>query len=162
VKRTETEHKLELTTPSDREIVMKRVFAAPLASVFDAFTRPELIRRWLLGPDGWSMPVCNVDLNVGGSFRYTWRNDADGREFGIDGVYREIVPNDRIVHVEKMDGFPGEALVTTTFVEDDGLTTVTLLIAYESSEIRDGALGSGMDRGVATSYDRLAAILGQT
>jgi uncharacterized protein YndB with AHSA1/START domain len=156
---TEAEHALEVTTPSAREIVMTRVFAAPRDLVFDAFTKPEVIRRWLLGPDGWSMPVCDVDLRVGGTLRYEWRNDADGRQFGTGGVYREIARPARVVHAERMDGAPGEALVETAFTERDGATTVTMTILYESREIRDMALESGMAGGVGMSFDRLAGIL---
>ncbi len=82
---------LEITTPSDREIVMTRVFDAPRDLVFDAYTKPELLKRWLLGPRGWSMPVCEIDLRVGGAYRYVWRRDPDGNEMGMGGVYREIV-----------------------------------------------------------------------
>ena len=158
MKQTETQHTLEVTTPTQREIVLARVLDAPRALVFDAFTKPELLKRWLLGPDGWSMPICDLDLKPGGAFRYEWRNDEDGMQFGVGGVYREIVRPERIVHVEKMDGCPGEALITTTFVESDGSTTVTMTCFYESREIRDMALGSGMEKGVAKSYERLAEL----
>lgn len=163
MKPTETKHELELTTPSDREIVMTRVFDAPSTLVFDAFTKPELIRRWLLGADGWSMPVCDVDLRAGGTFRYTWRNDADGKEFGMGGVYREVRRPERTVHAERFDEawYAGEALVTTAFLEQHGSTTVTMTILYESCEARDMAHESGMERGVAASYDRLADLLNQ-
>ena len=91
---------LAIATPSDCEIVMTRVMRAPRALVFDAFTKPEMIKRWLLGPDGWSMPVCDVDLRVGGTFHYVWHNDSDDNEFGLHGAYREIMPHERIVHAE--------------------------------------------------------------
>src|SRR5882757_3458873 len=94
--------RLEVTTPTDREIVMTRVFSAPRRLVFDALTKPELVRRWLLGPDGWSMPVCEIDLRVGGSLHYVWRH-ADGREMGMHGVFREIAQPDRFVHTEIFD-----------------------------------------------------------
>src|SRR5262245_49332205 len=93
---------LQVTTPTEREIVMTRVFNASRGLVFDALTKPELIRRWLLGPDGWSMPVCEVDLRVGGSLRYVWRNAA-GQEMGMRGVFREIVRPARLVHTEVFD-----------------------------------------------------------
>lgn len=158
-----TQHQLQVTTPSDREIAMARVFDAPRKLIFEAFTRPALIRRWLLGPDGWSMPTCDVDLRPGGRFHYVWRNDSDGSEFGISGTYREVDDPTRIVHVERFDGpmDSGEAQVTTTFDERAGSTTVTILMLCESKEARDGALDSGMDSGVAKSYDRLEEILGQ-
>ena len=164
MKPTQAKYELELTTPTDLEVKMTRLFDAPRALVFDAFTKPELLKRWLLGPDGWSMPTCDVDLRVGGAYRYVWRNDTDGREFGVGGVYREIVRPERIVHIEKFDEawYPGEAIVTTTFVEDNGSTTVTMTNRFESRAGRDEALNSGMESGVAASYDRLAEILDQT
>jgi uncharacterized protein YndB with AHSA1/START domain len=158
----QSKYALEVTTPTDLEIVMKRSFAAPRDRVFDAFTKPELIQRWLLGPDGWSMPVCEVDLKAGGSYRYRWRSDSgDGHEFGVSGTYLEIVRPERLVHAERFDDawYPGEALVTTTFSEHADSTTVTMRIRYESREARDIAIQSGMDGGVAKSYDRLSLLL---
>jgi uncharacterized protein YndB with AHSA1/START domain len=152
---------MELTTPSELEIRMTRVFDAPRNLVFDAFTKPELIQRWLLGPDGWVMPVCEVDLRVGGTFHYVWRNDAEDREFGLHGTYREIDAPSRIVHVENFDQswYPDDATVTTLFTEQDGATLVSMTILAASSEARDTALASGMDKGVARSFDRLAEVL---
>jgi uncharacterized protein YndB with AHSA1/START domain len=151
---------LKMTAPRDREIVMIRVFDAPRTLVFDAFTKPELVKRWLLGPPGWSMPVCEIDLKVGGAYRYVWRH-ADGREMGMGGVYREIVPQERLVCTELFDEawYPGEALITTTLAEKDGRTTLTTTMLYVSREARDSVLKSGMERGVAASYDRLAELL---
>lgn len=160
MKPTQTKHALEVTTPSDREVVMVRAFDAPRELMFDAFTKPELVRRWLLGPDGWEMPVCEIDLKVGGAFHYVWRNAADARESGIGGAYREIARPGRIVHVEMFDGAPGEAVVTTAFVEREGTTKVTLTCLYESRDARDEAVESGMTSGVATSYDRLEEVVG--
>src|SRR6267143_1460851 len=94
--------KLQITTPTDREIAMTRVFDAPRRLVYDALTRPELVKRWLGVFGGWSLDVCEIDLKVGGKYRYVWCN-ADGREMGMGGVYREIVPNERIVNTEKFD-----------------------------------------------------------
>jgi uncharacterized protein YndB with AHSA1/START domain len=144
----------------DREIVMTRVFNATPDLLFDALTKPELVKRWLLGPPGWSMPVCEIDLKVGGKFRYVWRNE-DGREMGMGGNYREIVRPDRIVHIEKFDEawYPGEAVITTTLVEKDGSTTLTTTMLMESGEARDAVLESGMESGVVVSYDRLEEIL---
>jgi uncharacterized protein YndB with AHSA1/START domain len=152
---------LQVTTPDDRNIAMTRVFDAPRALVFDAFTKPGLIRRWLLGPSGWSMPVCEVDLKVGGAFRYVWRNDADGSEMGMRGVYREITPPERIVHEESFDQawYPGAALVTTTLTERSGRTTMVVNIQYDSREARDVVLRSPMEQGAEQSYDRLASVL---
>lgn len=151
---------LTLTTPTEREIVLTRVLEAPRHLVFDAFTKPELIRRWLLGPPGWSMPVCEIDLRVGGAYRYVWRG-ADGTEMGVSGVYREIAPPERLVTTEVFDQawYPGETLVTTSLIERDGRTTLTTTVLYESREARDTALRSDMEKGVAASYDRLAELL---
>src|SRR5512147_171033 len=124
---------LRITTPSDQEIAMTRVFDAPRHLVFHAFTKPELVKRWLLGPDGWSMPVCEIDLKVGGKYRYQWRRDKDGMTMATGGEFREIVENQRIVHTEKFDDpwYEGEAVVTTSFDERDGKTTVSMTIHYD-------------------------------
>jgi uncharacterized protein YndB with AHSA1/START domain len=153
---------LKVTTPSDREIAMTRAFDAPRELVFDAFTKPELVQRWLLGPPGWSMPVCEIDLKAGGTYRYVWRRDDDGTEMGMGGVYREIAAPERIVHTEKFDDpwYTGEALVTTVFAEKGGRTTVTQTMLLESREARDAVLATGMESGVVASYDRLAELLG--
>jgi len=151
---------LTLTTRGDREIVMTRVFDAPRTLVFDAWTKPELLKRWLHGPEGWLLPVCEIDLRVGGSFRYLWRH-TNGNEMGMRGVYREIVAPERIVATEKFDEpwYPGEAVGTIVFQERDGQTTLTQTLLYESRAARDGVLKSPMEGGVAQSYNRLAELL---
>ena len=152
---------LQVTTPSDREIAMTRVFDAPRHLVFEALTKPELVQRWLLGPEGWSMPVCEIDLEVGGAYRYVWRRDKDGSEMAMGGVFREVDRPERLVATEKFDEawYPGEAVSTTVLVEEDGRTTLTQTTLYQSREARDGVLKSGMESGVAASYDRLAELL---
>ncbi len=152
---------LQVTTPGDREIAMTRLFDAPRSLVFDALTQPERVKRWLLGPPGWSMPICEIDPRVGGAYRYVWRHDDDGTEMGMRGTFREVFPQERLVVTEKFDEswYPGEALVTTVLVERHGVTTLTLTILYESREARDIALKTPMEKGVAASYDRLAALL---
>ena len=142
---------LQVTKSGDREVVIARIFDAPRALVFDAFTKPDLVKRWLLGPPGWSMPVCEIDLKVGGRFRYVWRNEARGKDMGVGGAYREIVPPERIVHTELFDEdwTGGETLVTTIFTEEGGKTTVTMTVRYSSAEAREAALGTGMTRGMA-------------
>jgi uncharacterized protein YndB with AHSA1/START domain len=152
---------LKLTTQGDREIVMTREFNAPRRLVFDAFTKPELVKQWLLGPPGWSMPVCEIDLKVGGAYRYVWRQDSDGSEMGMGGVFREIVPQERVVCTEVFDKawYPGEAVGTLVLSEHGGITTITQTVLYQSREARDGILKSGMEKGVAASYDRLAKLL---
>jgi uncharacterized protein YndB with AHSA1/START domain len=151
---------LQITTPSEREIVMSRVFDAPRSLVFGAWTKPELLKRWLGVRGGWSMVVCEVDLRVGGAYRFVWRG-PDGAEMGMGGVYREIVAPERLVATESFDDpwNPGEAVDTTVLVEEGGKTTATTTVLYESEEIRDGVLESGMARGVAESYDMLAEYL---
>lgn len=151
---------LKLTAPGAREIVMVRVFDAPRELVFDAFTKPELVKQWLLGPPGWSMPVCEIDLKVGGKYRYVWRH-SNGNEMGMGGVYREIVAPERIVATEKFDEswYPGGAVGTIVLVEQSGKTTLTQTVLYESREAREAVLKSPMERGVAAGYDRLAELL---
>jgi uncharacterized protein YndB with AHSA1/START domain len=148
---------LTVTTPTDREIVMTRVFDAPRHLVFDAFTKPELLKRWF-GPRGWSLVVCEVDLKVGGTFRFVLRG-PDGRDMGMRGVYREILAPERSVHIESFDDFPGESQVTTVLVEQGGKTTLTATVLYPSQEIRDMVAKSGMEHGAAESYDKLAELL---
>jgi uncharacterized protein YndB with AHSA1/START domain len=150
-----------ITAHGDREIVVTRVFDAPRRLVFDAYTKPELVKTWLLGPDGWSMPVCEIDLRAGGKFRYVWKNDADGHEMGMRGIYREVVVPERFVAAEVFDEawYPGEAVDTIALVERDGKTTLTQTILYNSRETRDAVLKSPMKTGMAASYDKLENIL---
>jgi uncharacterized protein YndB with AHSA1/START domain len=148
---------LKVTTPTDREIVLARVFDAPRHLVFDAFSKPELLKRWF-GPRGWSLVVCEVDLKVGGGFRFVMRG-PDGKEMGMRGVYREIVPPERSVHMESYDDYPGESQVTAVFVEQGGKTTLTATVLFPSQEVRDAVIKSGMEHGAAESYDKLAGLL---
>jgi len=156
--------RLKVTTPSDREIAMTRVFDAPRELVFAAHTKPDLVKRWLLGPPGWSLPVCEIDLRVGGKYRWVWRNDSDGTTMGMGGVYREIVAPERLVATERFDEawYPGEALNTLILVETNGRTTLTQTMRYESKDARDAVMKSGMEKGVEASYDRLAQLLAAT
>lgn len=149
---------LQVTTPSDREIVLTRVFNAPRRLVFEAFNKPELLKRWLLGPPGWEMVVCQVAGKVGDRYRYEWRN-AEGKQFGMGGECRELVPPERMVCTELMDGYTSESLVTTVLVEHGGKTTLTTTARYESKEIRDMVIKSGMEKGVEASYNRLAELV---
>src|SRR5215813_14424713 len=153
--------KLEVAARGEREIVMTRVLNAPRHLVFDAFTKPELVGRWLLGPDGWSMPVCEIDLRVGGKYRYVWKNDKDGMEMGMGGEFREIVVPERIVSTEKFDQawYPGEAVGTLTLAEEAGKTKITQIVVYDTREARDGVLKSPMESGVEAGYDRLEKML---
>jgi uncharacterized protein YndB with AHSA1/START domain len=151
---------LQVTTPSEREIAMTRVFDAPRNLVFDAWTKPELLKRWLGVRHGWSLAVCEIDLKVGGTYRFVWHG-PDGAEMGMGGVYREIVPPERLVCTERFDDpwYPGEALDTMDLVEYAGKTTLTTTVLYESQEARDAVLRSPMADGVAESYDNLAELL---
>lgn len=150
-----------LSTRGDREIVMSRSFHAPRPLVFDALTKPELVRRWLLGPPGWSMPICEIDFRVGGAYRYVWRSDKDGTEMGMGGVFREIVVPERVVATEKFDHawYPGEAVSTFQLAEQSGSTTVTQIVMYDSREARDAVIKSPMESGVVASYNRLEDVL---
>ena len=151
---------LNVTTPTDREIVLTRTFGAPRRLVFDAFTKPLLLKRWF-GPRGWSLVVCEVDLRVGSGFRFVLRG-PDGRDMGMSGVYREIVPPERSVHTESFDDYPGESVVTAVWVEEGDKTTLTATVLYASQEVRDAVIKSGMEHGAAESYDRLAEMLAGT
>lgn len=151
---------LTVTTPTDREIAMTRVFDAPRNLVYDAYTKPELLKRWLGVHNGWSMAVCEIDLRVGGRYRYVW-NGPDGMEMGLSGIYREIVPGERVVATEVFDQswYEGEAIGTVTFVEERGQTTLTMLMRYASKDVRDAVLRSPMEQGVAAGFDVLAELL---
>jgi uncharacterized protein YndB with AHSA1/START domain len=153
-----------VTLPNDRDVVVVREFNAPRSLVFDAWTKPELVRRWLLGPPGWTMPVCEMDVRVGGKYRWRWRSDEDGKEFGFTGEFREVVRPSRIVHVERYEpgdvgGEMGEALVTSEMTEQSGVTTHKMTIHYESKEVRDAALKTGMTDGMEQSYQKLDDVL---
>jgi uncharacterized protein YndB with AHSA1/START domain len=151
---------LKVTTPTEREIVLTRVFEAPRELVFEALTKPELLKRWFLGPPGWSLEICEVDLKVGGAYRYVWRG-PDGTLMGMGGVHREIVRPERIVATQLFDDdwTGGEAVGTLVLVERNGKTTLTNTILYSSREARDAVLKTPMEHGVAASYDSLAAML---
>jgi|SRR5271155_4195534 len=152
---------LQVTTPSDREVVLTRVFNAPRHLVFEAFSKPELLKRWF-GPHGWSLSVCEVDFRVGGAFRFVMRG-PDGREMGMRGTYKEIAPPERSVHMESFDDFPGsESQVTSVLTEKDGKTTLTATVLYPSKEVRDAVIQSGMEHGAAETYDKLAEMLEST
>ena len=161
-----TTDKAQVTLPSDREVKVTRSFRAPRALVYRAYTEPALVRRWLLGPPGWTMPICEMDVRVGGQYRWRWRSDDKGSEFGFSGTFREVQPPSRIVHTEAYDPgtvggpYPGEpAIVTVTFTEDGGVTTVTSLIDFGSKEARDGAVATGMTDGMEQSYQLLDRLL---
>jgi uncharacterized protein YndB with AHSA1/START domain len=150
---------LKVTLPSDREVRLTRVFDAPRTMVYDALTKPELLRRWF-GPHGYSLVVCEVDLRVGGRWRFVLKG-PDGSTMGMGGVYVALTPPDGSIHTEAFDDFPGEARVTTVLTEDNGKTTLEATSLAPSKEIRDAVIASGMEHGAAETYDRLAELLSQ-
>jgi len=147
-----------VTTPSDREIVITRVVNAPRRLVFEAYTNPEHLPHWMLGPEGWTMPICEIDLRPGGSWHFVWRR-TDGTEMAMRGVYKEIVPPERLVSTEAWGGDWPETLNTLLLSEQDGKTTITHQFRYPSKEARDAALKTGMQDGMIESFDRLARYL---
>lgn len=163
------QRRAEVTLPGDGVVSVVRAFDAPRALVYEAYTTPELVRRWLLGPPGWAMPVCEMDVRVGGTYRWRWRSDEDGSEFGFHGEFLEVEPPEIVKHTEFYD--PGDvggsmggddgATVTVRFTEEDGVTTLTTLVDYGSSEARDAALATGMTDGMEQSYQRLEDLLGE-
>jgi uncharacterized protein YndB with AHSA1/START domain len=161
-RRSPLKNTIKVTTPGDREVVVTRTFDAPRHLVWDAMSKPELIQRWLLGPPGWTMTVCEEDRKVGGTYRWAWRG-PDGQELAMHGVYREIVPPERAVRTETFDmGCPpqaGEQVGTLVLTEKGGKTLLTLTLLYPSKEARDGAIASGMEHGMAAGYDRLDEML---
>jgi uncharacterized protein YndB with AHSA1/START domain len=163
-----TMEKAQVALPSDHEVMVTRSFKATRALVYRAYTEPALVQRWLLGPPGWSMPVCEMDVRVGGRYRWRWRSDKDGSEFGFEGTFRDVQPPSRLVHTETYD--PGtlgdvhpqsEAMVSVTFTENGGITTVTTLMDFGSKEARDAAVATGMTSGMEQSYQLLDALLNE-
>jgi uncharacterized protein YndB with AHSA1/START domain len=142
------------TTPSDREIVATRVVDAPRKLVWEAWTNPEHVPHWMLGPEGWTMPVCEIDLRPGGEWDFVWRQ-PDGTEMEMRGAYREIVPPERLVQTESWGGDWPETLNTLVLTEKGGKTTMRCTVLYPSKEARERALGTGMTEGWSASYDRL-------
>ena len=157
--------KLNVTTPSDREILITRVFNAPRNLVFDTMSKPELLKRWLLGPPGWEMTTCEEDQRVGGAFHWAWRG-PNGEAMSMRGVYREIRPPERIVRTESFDfgcaPQAGEQIATMVLTEKDGKTHLTMTVLYPSREARDGAVASGMDQGLEAGYARLDELLAES
>mgnify|MGYP000156122092 CR=1 FL=1 len=154
---------LTVTLPSDREVRVVRMFNAPIDLVWDAHTKPELVQRWLLGPPGWSMPVCEMDVREGGAYRWRWRSDEDGKEFGFFGTFTVVAAPHTLAHDEYYD--PGDvggampagdpALVTLELSEAGGVTTLISTIRFASKEARDGAVSTGMTDGMEMGYVRL-------
>lgn len=151
---------LHISPEGERRILITRTFDAPKRLVFDAMTKPEMLKEWMFGPQGWSLPHCEADPRQGGAWRYVWRHE-DGREMGAQGRYLEFEPPDRTVHTELFDEdwTGGQTLITTTFEETDRRTKVTLSIEYTSENARDAVLKSPMAEGMEAGYARLDALL---
>jgi uncharacterized protein YndB with AHSA1/START domain len=143
-----------LTTPSDLEVVLTRVVDAPRRLVWETWTNPEHVPQWMTGPDGWTMPVCEIDLRAGGGWHFVWRK-ADGTEMDMRGAYREVTPPERLVSTESWGENWPETVNTLILSEKGGKTTITQVILYPSKEARDAALKTGMKEGMDQSFDRL-------
>ena len=144
----------------DREFTLTRTFDAPRRLVFDAFTRPEMVRQWLFGPAEWPLVHCEIDLRVGGKLRYVWRHKERG-DMGMSGVFQDVAVPERLVHTELFDEdwTGGETLLTTTFVESGGRTTVASTVRYSSQTARDAVLKTPMLEGWSQGHDRLDELL---
>jgi len=161
--------KAEVSLPSDTEIRVVRDFKAPRTLVWQAHTDTTLFQRWIGGYPGWSMPVCEMDVRTGGKYRWRWRMDESGQEFGFFGEFREVDAPAVMVQVEYYDpGTMGGAMDDskptinrTTFTEKNGVTTLVTLIKYGSKEARDAALSTGMTDGMETSYARLDKLVAE-
>ncbi|MDM7922392.1 MAG: SRPBCC family protein [Pyrinomonadaceae bacterium] len=158
----------EAKLPSETEVIIKRSFDAPAELVWRAYMEADLMRRWCGGPPGWSMPVCEMDMRVGGRYNWRWRSEENGQEFGFTGEVREVVPHAKIVHTQIFD--PGNlgvsmgsepSVITVTFEETGGITAVTTSIKYTSQADRDQSLATGMTDGMEMSYKRLDALLAE-
>jgi uncharacterized protein YndB with AHSA1/START domain len=146
-----------VTLQGDTEVLITREFNAPKHLVYKAYTTPELVRRWWAGRRG-QMTVCEIDLRVGGAWRYVMTS-SEGFEVAFHGTYREIEPDERLVHTEVYEAMPGaEVLNTIAFEEADGRTTLTVLVECATREIRDGMMASGMEVGMQEAYDLIEQI----
>ena len=151
----------KVTTPSEQEICLTRVFDAPRQLVFEAMTKPEHIKQWwgCLG-EGYSVPVCEIDLRVGGQWRFVNRHPKG--EVAFYGEYREITPPSRLVFTEIFEQYPDSvSVVTADYTEEDGKTRLTATVRYPNTQVRDMVLGSGMARGAGISYDRLEDLVAE-
>ena len=159
VSRAANSDTFKVTTPSDREICFTRLFDAPRHLVFEAMHKPEHIKRWWgILDEGYSVPVCEVDLRPGGAWRFVNRTPK-GQLVAFHGVYREVNPPDRVVFTEIFEEYPDSgSVVTAVFTEENGKTRLTMTATYPSLEVRDAVLKTGMERGAAISYDRLEEV----
>ena len=152
----------QVTLPSDREVRVTRQFNAPRQLVYDAHTKPDLMRKWL-GYDGWDMPVCDMDVRVGGKYRWQWKNQDDGKQFGFFGDFTEVNAPAQLAHDQYYDpGDIGSSMpvgepcgVSLDLKEQNGVTTLVCNMKFASKEARDGAVATGMTDGMEFSYTRL-------
>jgi uncharacterized protein YndB with AHSA1/START domain len=151
---------LDVTTPSDLEIRIRRVFNAPRQMVFDAYTKPELLTRWMGKHNNSTFPVCEVDLRTGGSYRYVWKHPT-GWEMGMGGTFLEVTPPRRLVTTEKFDQpwYEGSCIGTVEFDEKDGMTTLTMTLRYDTKDARDSVLRSPMAVGMGHGFEMLDELL---
>ncbi|MBC8088954.1 MAG: SRPBCC family protein [Phycisphaerae bacterium] len=151
---------LSVTAEGEREIKIVREFDAPRQLIYDCHMKEELVRQWLLGPPGWTMPVCEIDARVGGKYRYVWRKSA-GEEMGMGGVFKEISEPERIVSTQlfDQDWTGGETLGTMVLTETNGRTKLEQIVLYPSKKAREGALSTGMTQGMEMGYQKLDALL---
>ena len=157
-----TQHTMDVTHPSDAELRIQRRFDAPRQLVWDAHTQAELIRQWMLGMDGWSMPVCTFEARLGGAYRYEWRRDETGETMGMGGTLLEYAPIERMVATERFDEawYPGEVVNTSVFEEiEGGRTLLTVTSRWESAEAMQTAMQTGMIDGMSMTYDWLEDLL---
>lgn len=153
----------QVDLPTDMQVRVRRDFKAPQALVWQAHTEPELVKRWMLGPPGWSMPVCEMDVRTGGTYLWRWRSDETGQLFGFHGDYRDVNAPAKIIHAEYYD--PGDlggpmdtskpAIIDTRFTEKNGVTSLVMVMEFASKEIRDAAVSTGMTDGMEMGYERL-------
>ncbi len=158
-----TMEKAQVSLPSDTEVRVTRDFRAPRTLVWQVHTDPKLVTRWMLGPPGWSMPVCEMDVRPGGKYRWRWRSDEGGQEFGFFGTFLEVDAPARMKHEETVD--PGDvggamdasepAIIRTSFTEKNGITSLETVMKFASKEIRDAAVSTGMTDGMEMGYERL-------
>ena len=157
--------KAQVSQPSDHEVKVVRSFNAPRDLVYKAYTTPDLVKRWCLGPPGWEMPVCEMDVRVGGKYRWRWRSNSDGKEFGFHGEYKEVNAPARLVNTEYFD--PGDvggdmgkgANITVVFTEANGVTTMTSVMDFGTKQACDAAVATGMTDGMEQSYQLLDQLL---
>jgi uncharacterized protein YndB with AHSA1/START domain len=145
-------------TPTETDVVITRVVSAPRRLVFDAWTTPQHLQQWLLGPEGWTMPICELDARPGGAWRYVWRK-ADGSELALSGIVKEIARPERMVTTERWGPEWPETINTVVFTESAGQTTITVTVRYPSKEARDAALQTGMKEGMDQGFARLDRLL---